>query len=125
MRGRKPKLSFTEQVKLRTIQAAFGIDSPEVVQFWKEKRESMKQAFERKRQRGKQSFEDRQEASRKFSLRYYHTHKDDKTPEAEARRSKHAEHSRNYYHRHKDDPKFIRKQRESTRRWKARQKESK
>ena len=125
MRGRKPKLSFSEQVKLRTIQAAFGIDSPEVEQFWKAKRESMKQAFERKRQRGKQSFEDRQESSRKFSLRYYHTHKDDKTPEVEARRAKHAEHSRNYYHRHKNDPEFIRKQRESTRRWKARQKESK
>lgn len=30
LRGRKPKLTFSEQVKLRSIQAAFGQNSPEV-----------------------------------------------------------------------------------------------
>ena len=38
LRGRKPKLTFSEQVKLRTIQAAFGENSPEVEQFWDAKR---------------------------------------------------------------------------------------
>lgn len=38
---------------------------------------------------------------------------------------KHAEHSRNYYHRHKNDPEFIRRQRESTKRWKEKHKEAK
>ena len=125
LRGRKPKLTFSEQVKLRTIQAAFGENSPEVEQFWDAKRASNKAAFERKRVYGKQSFEARQASQRKCSSRYYHTHKDDQTPEAEARRAKHAEHSRNYYHRHKNDPEFIRRQRESTKRWKEKHKEAK
>ena len=125
LRGRKPKLTFSEQVKLRTIQAAFGVNSPEVEQFWDAKRASMKATFERKRVYGKQSLDDRRASQRKSSLKYYHTHKDDKTPEAEARRAKHAEHSRNYYHRHKNDPEFIRRQRESTKRWKEKHKEAK
>ena len=33
MRGRKPRLTFSETVRLRTIQAAFGKDSPEEAQF--------------------------------------------------------------------------------------------
>ena len=123
--GRKPKLTFAEQIKLRSIQAAFGVNSPEVEQFWDAKRASNKAAFERKRVTGKQSFEARQASQRKCSLRYYHTHKDDQTPEAEARRAKHAEHSRNYYHRHKNDPEFICRQRESTKRWKEKHKEAK
>ena len=123
--GRKPNLTFSEQVKLRSIQAAFGVNSPEEAQFWDAKRASNKAAFERKRVTGKQSFEARQASQRKCSLRYYHTHKDDQTPEAEARRAKHAEHSRNYYHRHKNDPEFICRQRESTKRWKEKHKEAK
>jgi hypothetical protein len=125
LRGRKPKLTFSEQVKLRTIQAAFGENSPEVEQFWDAKRASMKATFERKRVYGKQSLDDRRAIQRKSSLKYYHAHKDDQTPEAEARRAKHAEHSRNYYHRHKNDPEFIRRQRESTKRWKEKHKEAK
>ena len=125
LRGRKPKLTFSEQIKLRTIQAAFGVNSPEVEQFWDAKRASMKATFERKRVYGKQSLDDRRASQRKSSLKYYHTHKDDQTPEAEARRAKHAEHSRNYYHRHKNDPEFIRRQRESTKRWKEKHKEAK
>jgi hypothetical protein len=120
LRGRKPKLTFAEQVKLRSIQAAFGVNSPEVEQFWDAKRASMKATFERKRVYGKQSHEDRRASQRKSSLKYYHEHKDDQTPEAEARRAKHAEHSRNYYHRHKNDPDFIKRNRENTMRWKER-----
>ena len=122
LRGRKPKLTFSEQVKLRTIQAAFGANSKEVEQFWDTKRASNKAAFERKRVTGKQSFEARQASQRKCSLRYYHEHKGDETPEADARRARHAEHSRNYYHRHKDDPEFIKRHRESTKRFKERKK---
>lgn len=99
LRGRKPKLTFSELVRLRQIQAAFGANSPEVEQFWDAKRASMKATFERKRVYGKQSLDDR--------------------------RAKHAKHSRNYYHRHKNDPEFIRRQRESTKRWKEKHKEAK
>lgn len=40
--GRKPTLTFSEQVKLRTIQAVFGENSPEVEQFWEQARVSAK-----------------------------------------------------------------------------------
>lgn len=36
--GRKPTLTFSEQVKLRTIQAVFGIGSAEEESFWEKAR---------------------------------------------------------------------------------------
>lgn len=42
MRGRKPKLTFSEMVKLRSIQAAFGIGSKEEEAFWENVRKAAK-----------------------------------------------------------------------------------
>lgn len=42
MRGRKPKLTFSEMVRLRTIQAAFGIGSKEEDAFWENVRKAAK-----------------------------------------------------------------------------------
>ena len=42
MRGRKPKLTFSETVRLRTIQAAFGIGSKEEDAFWENVRKAAK-----------------------------------------------------------------------------------
>ena len=46
MRGRKPKLTFSEMVKLRSIQAAFGIGSKEEESFW----ENIKKAAKLRRE---------------------------------------------------------------------------
>lgn len=46
MRGRKPKLTFSETVRLRTIQAAFGIGSKEEDAFW----ENIKKAAKLRRE---------------------------------------------------------------------------
>lgn len=51
--GRKPTLTFSEQVKLRTIQVAFGIDSPEEQKFWEQARVAAK--LRRNIKRGKQT----------------------------------------------------------------------
>lgn len=42
MRGRKPRLTFSETVRLRTIQAAFGIGSKEEDDFWENVRNAAK-----------------------------------------------------------------------------------
>lgn len=42
MRGRKPRLTFSETVRLRTIQAAFGIGSKEEDAFWEKVRKAAK-----------------------------------------------------------------------------------
>lgn len=42
MRGRKPKLTFSEMVNLRSIQAAFGIGSKEEDAFWENVRKAAK-----------------------------------------------------------------------------------
>ena len=42
MRGRKPRLTFSETVRLRTIQAAFGIGSKEEDAFWENVRKAAK-----------------------------------------------------------------------------------
>lgn len=40
--GRKPTLTFSEQVKLRTIQAVFGMGSAEEESFWEQARVAAK-----------------------------------------------------------------------------------
>ena len=42
MRGRKPKLTFSETVKIRSIQAAFGIGSKQEEAFWEKVRKAAK-----------------------------------------------------------------------------------
>lgn len=51
--GRKPTLTFSEQVKLRTIQAVFGIGSAEEESFWEKARVAAK--LRRDIERGKQT----------------------------------------------------------------------
>ena len=117
-RGRKPNLSFGELVKLRSIQAAFGTNSPEVEEFWNAKRKSLQLDHDRRLKTGKQTHEERQAVQRVASLRWYHEHKDDDTPEARARKETHAQASKDYYHRHKDDPEFKARQKANQKRYK-------
>ena len=42
MRERKPKLTFSETIRLRTIQAAFGIGSKEEEAFWENVKKAAK-----------------------------------------------------------------------------------
>lgn len=51
--GRKPILTFSEQVKLRTIQSAFGLGSPEEEEFWRQARVAAK--LRRNIRRGKKT----------------------------------------------------------------------
>lgn len=95
--GRKPTLTFSEQVKLRTIQAVFGIDSPEEQKFWKKARVAAK--LRRDIKRGK---------CIKPKPRKYKCYKD-----------AHNAANRAYYQRHKD------KVSEKNRRWYERNKERK
>lgn len=78
MRRRKPKLTFSEIVKLRSIQAAFGIGSKEEDAFW----ENVKKAAKLRREirRGSKpsarpklvnKYASRQEAHRAAGRAYY------------------------------------------------------
>lgn len=51
--GRKPILTFSEQVKLRTIQSAFGLGSNEEEEFWEQARVAAK--LRRNIRRGKKT----------------------------------------------------------------------
>lgn len=78
--GRKPTISFTEQVKLRTIQSAFGPNSPEVEEFWKQARVAAK--LRRDIRRGKavaprpRKYADHAEAHRAAMRTYYARHRE-------------------------------------------------
>ena len=114
-RGRKPALTPTEQIRLRSIQVAFGEFSTEVDKFWALKDKARNAKFERKRVDGKQSAEDRLASQNECSKANYRRHKGD----AE-RKAKHNEASKAWYHRHKNDPAFKAKEHEKYLRYKAR-----
>lgn len=118
--GRKPKLTFSEQVKLRTIQAAYGVGSAEEDAFWTAIRKGRAAMFDRKRKYGKQTAEERKIKSRQSSLDYQRRHKDDPKFKETHRKAANA-----WYQRHKNDPGFKEKQRKYKLEWLARKKEAK
>ena len=78
MRGRKPKLTFSEMVKLRSILAAFGIGSKEEEAFWEKVRKAAKLRREIRRgsvpssrPRKKKKYSTYAEAHRAASRSYY------------------------------------------------------
>ena len=78
MRGRKPKLTFSEMVKLRSIHAAFGIGSKEEEAFWEKVRKAAKLRREIRRgsvpssrPRKKKKYSTYAEAHRAASRSYY------------------------------------------------------
>lgn len=78
MRGRKPMLTFSETVRLRTIQAAFGIGSKEEDAFWENVRKAAKLRREIRRgsvpessPRKKKKYATYAEAHRAASRSYY------------------------------------------------------
>lgn len=78
MRGRKPKLTFSETVRLRTIQAAFGIGSKQEEAFWenvkkaaKLRREIRRGSVPSSRPRKKKKYATYAEANRAAGRAYY------------------------------------------------------
>lgn len=118
IRGRKPKLTFSEQIKLRSIQAAYGVASEEEDAFWTAIRKGRAAMFDRKRKYGKQTAKDRKEAQRKYSRDYQARHKNDPHTIEIHRKAANA-----WYQRHKNDPGFKEKQRAYKKEWLARKKE--
>lgn len=112
MRGRKPKLTFSEQIKLRTIQAAYGQGSAEEEAFWQGVRKGRDALFDRKRKWGKQTAEEKRKSAKESSRRYAERHKDD-PKRIEAHRTA----AKDWYHRHKNDPGFMEKNRKNKLAW--------
>lgn len=112
-RGRKPKLTPTEQVKLRSIEVAFGRFSHEVDEFWQLKDRARDLKFERNRVYGKQSAEERRASQNECSKDYHQRHRDD----AERKR-RHNESAKAWYQRHKDDPRLKEREHEKYLRYK-------
>ena len=110
--GRKPKLTFSEQIKLRTIQNAYGIASPKVDAFWKKIREGRAALYDRKRKWGMSS-EERKKRQRECSKRYDEKHRDDPK-----RKETHRKASLAYYYRKKkSDPNFLKHKNEIRKKW--------
>lgn len=83
MRGRKPKLTFSETVRLRTIQAAFGIGSKEEESFWenvkkaaKLRREIRRGSVPSSRPSKKKKYATNAEAHRAANRAYYERNRD-------------------------------------------------
>ena len=104
--GRKPTLTFSELVKLRSIQAAFGKDSPEEEQFWELARRSAK--LRRTVRRGKnvapthRKYKTYAEAHNAANKAYYRRHKDKVSEKNRRWYERNKERKKAYYAEHKD-----------------------
>ena len=104
--GRKPTLTFSEQVKLRSIQAAFGKDSPEEEQFWELVRRSAK--LRRAVKRGKnvapkpRKYKNYAEAHNASNRTYYQRHKEEVSEKNRRWYERNKERKRAYYEAHKE-----------------------
>lgn len=83
MRGRKPRLTFSEMVKLRSIHAAFGIGSKYEEAFWenvkkaaKLRREIRRGSVPSSRPRKKKKYATYAEAHRAAGRAYYERNRD-------------------------------------------------
>ena len=104
--GRKPNLTFSELVKLRSIQAAFGKDSPEEAQFWEQARTSAK--LRRAVKRGKhvapkpRKYKNYSEAHNASNRTYYQRHKEEVSEKNRRWYEKNKERKKAYYIEHKE-----------------------
>jgi hypothetical protein len=104
--GRKPTLTFSEQVKLRSIQAAFGNDSPEEAQFWEQASTSAK--LRRAIKRGKcikpkpRKYKCYKDAHNAANRAYYQRHKDRVSEKNRRWYERNKERKKAYYAEHKE-----------------------
>lgn len=104
--GRKPVLTFSEQVKLRTIQAAFGENSPEVEQFLEQARVAAK--LRRNIRRGKnvapvpRKYKNYAEAHNASNRTYYQRHKEEVSEKNRRWYERNKERKKAYYIEHKE-----------------------
>ena len=104
--GRKPTLTFSELVKLRSIQAAFGKDSPEEKQFWELARRSAK--LRRAVKRGKnvsptpRKYKNYAEAHNAANKAYYQRHKEEVSEKNRRWYERNKERKKAYYEAHKE-----------------------
>ena len=104
--GRKPALTFSELIKLRSIQAAFGKDSPEEAQFWEQASTSAK--LRRAIKRGKnvapkpRKYKNYAEAHNASNRTYYQRHKEEVSEKNRRWYERNKERKRAYYEAHKD-----------------------
>ena len=104
--GRKPTLTFSELVKLRSIQSAFGKDSPEEEQFWELARRSAK--LRRAVKRGKnvaptpRKYKTYAEAHNASNRTYYQRHKEEVSEKNRRWYEKNKERKKAYYIEHKE-----------------------
>lgn len=104
--GRKPNLTFSELVKLRSIQAAFGKDSPEEEKFWELARRSAK--LRRAVKRGKnvtptpRKYKTYAEAHNAANKAYYQRHKDKVSEKNRRWYERNKERKKAYYNEHKE-----------------------
>ena len=108
MRGRKPRLTFSETVRLRTIQAAFGIGSKEEDAFWenvkkaaKLRREILRGSKPSARPKRIKKYASWQEAHRAASRSYY-----------ERNREKILEKRKSDYYKKKEKAKILKEEKE-------------
>ena len=104
--GRNPVLTFSELVKLRSIQAAFGKDSPEEAQFWEQARTSAK--LRRAIKRGKhvapnpRKYKNYSEAHNASNRTYYQRHKEEVSAKNRRWYERNKERKKAYYIEHKE-----------------------
>ena len=104
--GRKPVLTFSELVKLRSIQAAFGKDSPEEAQFWEQASTSAK--LRRAVKRGKnvaptpRKYKTYAEAHNASNRTYYQRHKEEVSEKNRRWYERNKERKKAYYEAHKE-----------------------
>ena len=121
--GRKPVLTFSELVKLRSIQAAFGKDSPEEAQFWEQASTSAK--LRRAVKRGKhvapkpRKYKNYAEAHNASNRTYYQRHKEEVSEKNRRWYERNKERKKAYYIEHKEHIRAYHKE------WYKKQKEAK
>ena len=104
--GRKPNLTFSELIKLRSIQAAFGKDSPEEAQFCELARRSAK--LRRAVKRGKnvapkpRKYKNYAEAHNASNRTYYQPHKEEVSEKNRRWYERNKERKKAYYIEHKE-----------------------
>lgn len=103
MRGRKPKLTFSEMVKLRSIQAAFGIGSKEEESFW----ENIKKAAKLRREIRRGSVPSSSPRKKKKYATYAEAHRAASRSYYERNREKILEKRKSDYYKKKEKAKTL------------------
>lgn len=72
MRGRKPRLTTNEEIKLRTLKNVYGPASPEVVQFWENKRSNIRPVLSTNTRRGERKHHECYRDAHNYANRLYY-----------------------------------------------------